>query len=55
MGIFWGGECSAKDFTEEELKEIFTKYTQEIYKKVGTNIVKSGIVNKPDKPRKSRC
>ena len=53
--IFWGGECSAKDFTEEELKEIFTKYTQEIYKKVGTNIVKSGIVNKPDKPRKSRC
>ena len=53
--IFWGGECSAKDFSEDKLKEIFTKYTQEIYKKVGTNIVKSGIVNKPDKPRKSRC
>ena len=53
--IFWGGECSAKDFSEEKLKEIFTKYTQEIYKKVGVNIVKAGIVNKPDKPRKSRC
>ena len=53
--IFWGGECSAKDFSEDKLKEIFTKYTQEIYKKVGVNIVKAGIVNKPDKPRKSRC
>ena len=53
--IFWGGECSAKDFSEEKLKEIFTKYTEEIYKKVGVNIVKAGIVNKPDKPRKSRC
>ena len=53
--IFWGGECSAKDFSEDKLKEIFTKYTQEIYKKVGVNIVKAGIVNKPDKPRKYRC
>ena len=34
-GLFWGGECSAKDFTEEQLKEIFTKYTLEIYKKIG--------------------
>ena len=31
--IYWGGECSAKDFTENELNDIFTKYTQEIYKK----------------------
>ena len=35
--IYWGGECSAKDFTEDQLKEIFTKYTYEIYKKVGAN------------------
>ena len=54
-GIYWGGECSAKDFTEEQLKGIFTKYTQEIYKKVGVIIVKSQIVEKPDKPKKSRC
>ena len=53
--IFWGGECSAKDFTEEQLKEIFTKYTQEIYKKVGVNIVKAQVVGKNDKPKKSRC
>ena len=53
--IFWGGEFSAKDLAEEKLKEIFTKCTQEIYKKVGLNIVKSGLLNKNDKPRKSRC
>lgn len=33
--IIWGGECSAKDFTHDQLIEIFTKYTKEIYKKVG--------------------
>jgi small GTP-binding protein len=53
--IFWGGECSAKDFTEDQLKEIFTKYTQEIYKKVGVNIVKAQVVGKNDKPKKFRC
>jgi len=54
-GVFWGGECSAKDFTDEQLKEIFTKYTQEIYKKVGINSVKSGLVNKNENKKKSRC
>ena len=56
--IYWGGECSAKDFSEEELKNIFTKYTQEIYKKVGVNIVKGEMVtpNKHDnKKKKSFC
>ena len=33
--VIWGGECSAKDFTKEQLIDIFTKYTKEIYKKVG--------------------
>ena len=55
-GIYWGGECSAKDFTLEQLKELFTKYTQEIYKKVGTHILKGQIVSKSDnKTKKSRC
>ena len=56
--IYWGGECSAKDFSDEELKDIFTKYTQEIYKKVGVNIVKGEMVNKNDdnnKKKKSFC
>ena len=33
--IIWGGECSAKDFTHDELVNLFTKYTKEIYKKIG--------------------
>ena len=56
--IFWGGECSAKDFSEEELRNIFTKYTQEIYKKVGVNIVKGEMVtnnNNDNKKKKSFC
>ena len=54
-GIFWGGECSAKDFTEEQLKELFTKFTQEIYKKVGYHSVKGQVVsNKPAK-KKFKC
>ena len=53
--IFWGGECSAKDFTEEQLKEIFTGYTQEIYKIVGVKNSKSQIVGKRDKTKKSFC
>lgn len=53
--VYWGGECSAKDFTEKELNELFTKYTEEIYKKVGQNIIKAQKVEKSDKPKKSKC
>ena len=56
--VFWGGECSAKDFSEEELRNIFTKYTQEIYKKVGVNITKGEMVpanNNDNKKKKSFC
>ena len=34
-GIYWGGECSAKTFDENQLKEIFTKFIQQIYSKLG--------------------
>ena len=53
--IFWGGECSAKDFSEEQLKGIFTGYTQEIYKIVGVKSSKAQLVEKKDKPKKSFC
>ena len=53
--IYWGGECSAKDFTEEQLKEMFTKFTEEMYKKVGTNIVKGSLVKPDPKPKKYKC
>lgn len=53
--IFWGGECSAKDFTEEQLREMFTTFTKEIYKKVGTKIMKGQVVDKSHPKKKSRC
>ena len=56
--IYWGGECSGKDFSDEELKDIFTKYTQEIYKKIGVNIAKGEMVIKTgdnNKKKKSFC
>ena len=44
--IIWGGECSAKDFTQEELNDKFKIFTKEIYKQVGSNIVRSQVVKK---------
>lgn len=52
-GMFFGGECSAKDFTDEQLKELFTKFIIEIYNKIGIVVAKGEIVQKNDK--KSKC
>ena len=38
--IFWGGECSVKDISIEDLKNLFKSFIEEIYKKVGNNIDK---------------
>ena len=54
-GLYWGGECSAKDFTEDQLKELFTKFTQEIYKKVGYHSVKGQVVSNKKKKKSSGC
>ena len=35
--IFWGGECSVKDISIEDLKNLFKTFIEEIYKKVGNN------------------
>ena len=35
QGLIWGGECSAKDFSDEQFKELFTDFVQKIYQKVG--------------------
>lgn len=34
-GLYWGGECSAKDFTESDFKELFVNLVKKIYAKVG--------------------
>lgn len=56
-GIYWGGECSALDFTIDQFKEMFNKYIEEIYKKVGLGIAKGQIVEKDNnkKKKKSKC
>ena len=33
QGIYWGGECSAKTFDEEQLKKIFLKLLKQVYLK----------------------
>ena len=52
--IIWGGECSAKDFTQEELKDKFKIFTKEIYKQVGNNNVRSQFVKKIGSAKKKR-
>ena len=57
-GIVWGGECSAKNFTEEQFKEMIKNYSEQIFQKVGYISNKGEIVNnnKGDKGKKKiRC
>jgi small GTP-binding protein len=44
--IIWGGECSVKDFTVEELENKFKGFTKEIYKRIGWRVVKSQVIKK---------
>ena len=34
-GILWGGECSAKDFTEQQLSNLFKYFTVKVFNKIG--------------------
>ena len=35
--IYWGGECSAKNFSFEQFKGLFENFIKKIYSKVGEN------------------
>ena len=54
--MLWGGECSAKTFSDTELLDLIKKYVLEVYKKVGPKIVNQQIVKKiaEKKPQKRR-
>ena len=57
-GIIWGGECSAKSYTEEKFKEMFQKYSELIFQKVGYVSNKGEVVknNNGEKiKKKSKC
>ena len=34
-GIYWGGECSAKTFSKNQIKGIFIEFIKQIYSKLG--------------------
>lgn len=54
FGLDWGGECSAKTFSDEKFKEIFKNYVVKIYKKVGSKEVKAQAVSKLLSPQKKK-
>ena len=56
-GIIWGGECSAKKFDEDQFKEMFQKFSELIFQKVGYVSKKGEVVqNNNDKiKKKSKC
>ena len=56
FNIIWGGECSAKDSTVEDLKGKFEIYTREIYNSIGSNFGRNTIkVVNENKKEKSKC
>ena len=56
FNIIWGGECSAKDSTVEELKGKFETYTREIYNIIGSSVGRNTIkVSNNNIKEKSKC
>ena len=56
FNIIWGGECSAKDSTVEELKGKFETYTREIYNIIGSSVGRNTIkVSNYNIKEKSKC
>ena len=56
FNIIWGGECSAKDSTMEDLTGKFEIYTREIYNIIGSNVGRNTIkVANENKKEKSKC
>ena len=53
----WGGECSTKDLSKEDLLKLFESYTNEIYDKVGEKTNKQQKIKNVDqhKPKKKCC
>ena len=50
----WGGECSAKTFTDIQLKDLIKEYVKHIYKKVGPKKVTQQVVKKINQKKKKK-
>ena len=54
--LLWGGECSAKDYNADKLKEIFKSYIEEMFIKVGEKSKQSeGTLKKEKSQKKKGC
>jgi len=53
--IIWGGECSAKDFTDEQFLDLFKDFTKKIYKKSGDSNSRDSVRIKRKKTKKMKC
>ena len=54
--LLWGGECSAKTFTQDKFREKFKDFIIKMQKKVGDNFKKEeDILKKNKKNKKKRC
>lgn len=53
-GLEWGGECSAKTYSDEKFKELFKDFVIKIYKKIGYKVVKTQAINKLSAPKKKK-
>ena len=53
----WGGECSAKIFSDTQLIDLIKNYVKVIYKKIGSKIIKQQVVKQIAiiKPPRKRC
>ena len=52
--MIWGGEYSAKTFTNTQLIEFLTQYVKQIYEKIGPKVVKKQIVKKIGERKKKK-
>ena len=52
--LIWGGECSAKNNSDNELLELIKGYVKKIYEKVGSKTVTKQIIKKIAEKKKKR-
>jgi small GTP-binding protein len=54
--IFWGGECSAKAFTEKQLKDVFANLIIDLYKKKGnkSSTIQDNLLEKTESKKNEK-
>ena len=59
QGLIWKGECSSKNFSDENYKKIFSEFAKELYEKFKSNkserVTVSTLQKKKTKPHRRNC